>query len=158
MKQVLKNATLAVASIALLIGSVAMMQKSKAAANLLTGKCGGVFNLRTAADGATEFGSTRSISASFIVDFDLNTATVASTRQNRIDANDNIWTQDVKINKSFNIAQDPDGMIGSYQVTINFIDGVSPDNPVFRLIPVNNNTTFLIQGKTFGATGVCQKV
>lgn len=158
MKSAIKNTAFVIASITLIFGSVTMMQKSKAAANIFTGKCGGVFNLRTAADGVLPIGNDKSISASLIIDFDNNKASVASTRQTKVDADINTWSQDMRIDKSIILEQDPDGMIGAYQITIGFVDGVSPDNPVLRLIPVNNSSTFLIQGKNVGASGVCQKV
>ena len=31
-------------------------------------------------------------------------------------------------------------------------------NIIFNLLPVNSGGTYLIQGVTFGATGVCQKI
>jgi hypothetical protein len=155
MKSLVKNATFVIASIALLAGSAIMMQKSKAAVNIFTGKCGGVFNTRTAADGVINDGDTSGISATVILDFDANKINVAATRQTSVVGGDDTWTQRIDLDTAMLVEADTDGMIGAYQVTFTLSNGSSP---ILRIIPVNSNSTFLIQGKNNGATGVCQKI
>ena len=155
MTSVIKNASLVVASIALIFGSMTMMQKTKAAGNTFTGKCGGVFNLRTAADGVILDGNTSGVSASVILDFDANKVHIASTRQTSVAGGEDTWAQQMDLDKPMIVESDVDAMIGAYQVTFNLSNGYTP---VLRLIPVNSNNTFLIQGKNVGATGVCQKI
>jgi hypothetical protein len=155
MKSIVKNTAFVMASIALLAGSAVMMQKSKAAANIFSGKCGGVFKLRTAADGVINDGDTGSVSASVILDFDANKVNVASTRQTSVVGGNDTWAQQMDLDKTMIVEADTDGMIGAYQVSFTLSNGASP---VLRIIPVNSNNTFLIQGKNVGATGVCQKI
>jgi hypothetical protein len=155
MKSLAKNTTFVIASIALLAGSAIMMQKSKAAVNIFTGKCGGVFNLRTAADGVIYDGNTSGVSASIVLDFDANKVHVGMTRQTSVAGGDDTWAQQMELDKPMLVESDSDGLAGAYQVSFSFSNGTSP---VLRLIPVNSTNTFLIQGKNFGATGVCQKI
>ncbi len=54
------------------------------------------------------------------------------------------------------IISDPE-LSGTYQVTAATQAEIGI-NLVFRLIPVNGGTTYLLQGKNVGATGMCQKV
>lgn len=128
----------------------------------LSGKCGGVITIRSSADGALEKYQGGDITASMILDFDAGTSIVAFTRQ-ELTTGGYTWTQKVYTSKPFkSVIIDPDGLEGSYEITLNFTEGMLPGdiarNPKFRIIPVNSGNTFLIQGKNFGTNGVCQKI
>lgn len=56
-------------------------------------------------------------------------------------------------NQSFIISA-LDGVNGAYLVTLS----LPQQDETFVMMPVNGGNTFLIQGKSFGAAGVCQKV
>lgn len=133
-------------------------EKSRAATTGLTGKCAGIFNLRTSADGSLSNGQTGSVNGSMILDFDKNIASIAKTQQTKVIGGDDIWAQAMRIDKIFTVVADPDGLNGSYEVIINVDSSDFGANPKMRLIPVNSGNTILIQGKNFGPNGVCQKI
>ena len=84
---------------------------------------------------------------------------ISLSRQQRIDGGEDQWRSENFINRSVTIIDDPDGISGSYELSM---ENFSPDEvlPIkFRLIPVNSGNTYLLQGKSVtGTTGVCQKV
>jgi hypothetical protein len=128
----------------------------------LFGKCGCVITIRSPAEGVLEKYQMGDMTASMILDFDAGTSIVAFTRQ-ELTTGGYTWTQKVYTSKPFkSVIIDPDGLEGSYEITLNFTENLLPAdigrNPKFRIIPVNSGNTFLIQGKNFGTNGVCQKI
>jgi hypothetical protein len=149
---------LTLTALAFFLCAILWNEKSRAATTGLTGKCGGVLSLKTAADGPLSNGQTSAVNSSFILDFDKNLASISKTDQTMISGADDIWVQKMYIDKTFTMVPDPDGFIGSYEVIININNVDFGANPKMRLIPVNSGNTMLIQGKNFGPNGVCQKI
>jgi hypothetical protein len=142
-----------------------------------TGTCGGVFNIGSIYDALWEYrgnsidygeGVSVLISMNFnTLKADLSAQTVTILDSNNQPLNNGGFGHDraprngeQKIrdiqkftDRSFTIAP-LDGVNGAYLVTLS----LPQDDETFVMMPVNGGNTFLIQGKSFGAAGVCQKV
>jgi hypothetical protein len=142
-----------------------------------SGTCGGVFNIGSIYDALWEYtgnsidydeGVSVLISMNFNTskaDLSIQTVTILDANGDplrnggfglsRPPANNQTKARSIKnySNQSFSIAP-LDGVSGAYLVTLNLPD----QSETFVMMPVNGGNTFLIQGKSFGAAGVCQKV
>jgi hypothetical protein len=137
-------------------GAFTMLRSGHAAPTALSGVCGGVFNLRTAADGAIQNGDEFSINAGTYINFTTNKISFALTDQAVDNLGNASWTQKAFTERSFTLIADPE-LADAYQMTIPSGSGLNT-TIIARLIPVNSGNTVLIQGKSLGATGMCQKV
>lgn len=155
MRLTLKITLMLSVSAFLIYASFVSLKNSVAAPITLSGTCGGVFSLRTVADGPAVNGDYVGVNAGAYINFTNKTISFALTDQT-VAQNGSTFSQGVITNKSFTLIADPD-LADSYQMTIP--QGADLDNDiVVRLIPVNSGNTILIQGKSLGATGMCQKV
>lgn len=150
-----KSVLLLLLSAVLISASVIMLKHTQAAPISLSGTCGGVFNLRTAADGELQNGDQVSINAGTYINFTNNKISFSLTDQTA-GQNSVTFAQKAFTNKSFTLIADPE-LADAYEMTIPADDRLNAPITV-RLIPVNSGNTILIQGKTLGATGMCQKV
>jgi hypothetical protein len=146
---------LLIASAILLVGAFKFIGKTNATLSTPTGKCGFVFNTRTAADGQLSDLEEAGLSAGGVIDFDNRLVSMSSTRQKMIHGAPDVWTTVARMNLTFTIVADPDGVPGALQIQVPKGDGSSH---YLRIIPVNSSNTFLIQGMNLGATGICQKI
>lgn len=134
----------------------------------ITGSCGGVFNVETMVDFLYEFAgnsldeetTTALISMNFNsrkMDISLQkvklTNPVGSTLP-PLSGDKKIRDVTVYTQKDFTIADFP-GVSNAKIVSV-LVESNKPEE--FLLLPVNGGNTFLIQGKTFGAAGVCQRL
>jgi hypothetical protein len=155
MRLALKITLMLSVSTLLIYASFVSLKNSVAAPITLSGTCGGVFGLRTAADGAIGANDYVGINAGAYINFTNQTISFAITDQT-LSGGVTTFSQGNIVNKSFTLSADPE-LADAYQMTIPA--GADLDNPiVVRLIPVNSGNTILIQGKSLGATGMCQKV
>ena len=171
-----------IASALLIYVSFITLKHSNATTSSPSGTCGGVLTARTAADGVLNNGQVATINSGAFVDFTNNTISLVGTKQtanSRVpttnsssagavvsgtassvlmtpDPDLTVWTQQKMLNRSMTVIPDPE-LSGAYQVTANTLSDLGVDL-VFRVIPVNSGTTYLIQGKNFGSTGMCQKI
>lgn len=148
---------LMLATLALFSCAIFWNEKSRAATTGLTGKCGGVFSTRTSADGPLLNNQQSTLTVSIIMNFDTNKASIAGTEQKMISNGTDLWFQNMKLDKTMTVVNDPDGLDGSYEVVIK-MENLDLFEPKMRIIPVNSGNTILIQGKNFGSNGVCQKI
>jgi hypothetical protein len=140
----------------LIYASFVSLKSSIAAPITLSGTCGGVFNLRTSADGPLANGDTSSINAGSYMNFTNRTISFALTDQTIDLSGDSTFTQQFFLDRAFTLIADPE-LPDAYQMTIPAGAGLN-SAIIVRLIPVNSGNTILIQGKSLGATGMCQKV
>lgn len=167
-------ALLAVFSLILLFSARTQAQNSPSP---FTGTCGGVFNIGSIYDALWEYrgnsidydeGVSVLISMNFnTAKADLSAQTVTILDSNNQPLNNGGFGHDrapnngdKKIrdiqkfsNQSFTISP-LEGVNGAYLVTLS----LPQQDETFIMMPVNGGNTFLIQGKSFGAVGVCQKV
>lgn len=151
-----KSMALLALSAAMVYGAFTMLKTSQAAPTTLSGVCGGVFNLRTAADGAIANNDEFSINAGTYINFSTNKISFVLTDQAVDNSGNSSWSQTSFTDRSFTLIADPE-LTDAYQMTIPSGGGLNT-TIVARLIPVNSGNTVLIQGKSLGATGMCQKV
>lgn len=146
-----------VGSALLVYGSFIALKTSNATTTSTpSGTCGGVITVRTAADGALDANQSATINSGGFLDFTNGKFSLVDTRQTGRSGSQAVWTQRAITNRDMTIISDPE-LSGTYQVTAATQAEIGI-NLVFRLIPVNGGTTYLLQGKNVGATGMCQKV
>jgi hypothetical protein len=141
---------------------------AQTSSNPLTGTCGGVFNVETMVDFLYEFSGdsldNETTTALIVMNFDARKMDISLQKVKMANAvgrtkgpqsgdkktrNVEVFTQiDFTIN-------DFPGVSGAKIVSV-IVESLEPEE--FLLLPVNGGNTFLIQGKTFGAAGVCQKL
>jgi hypothetical protein len=155
-----KSLTLLMVSVLMICVSFITLRGSYAAATPLSGICGGVFSLKTSSEGVLPANDDAAVNAGTYINFNNNTISFALTELINgpmvNGAYDSSWAQKSFANKSFSIVADPQ-LADAFQLTIP-ADGQLSTTIVVRLIPVNSGSTILIQGKSLGATGMCQKV
>jgi len=141
------------------------------------GTCGGVFNIGSIYDALWEYrgnsidydeGVSVLISMNFntlkadlsaqtvnILDSDNKPLNNGGFGHDRAPRNGEKKIRDIQkfTSQSFSISA-LDGVNGAYLVTLS----LPQQDETFVMMPVNGGNTFLIQGKSFGAAGVCQKV
>ena len=152
---VIKPLALLAASAAFVLGGISMMRITNAQASALSGTCGAIFNLRTSADGPLSIsGDVQSgINSGAIINFTNNTMSYSVTRQKLVEGASDEWTSVSSGPKQFTIKPDPE-LNGTYEMAM----ADANINIVMRVIPVNNGNTYLLQGKSLGTTGICQKI
>jgi hypothetical protein len=157
-------------AIMVLITGVFYSNKTSAQAsnNLITGSCGGVFNVDSMVDFLYEFSGDslddETTSALISVNFDTKKMDISLQKVKMTNAVGRLKgpqsgdkkTRDVQVftQRDFTINDFP-AVSGAKIVSI-IVESPKPEE--FLLLPVNGGNTFLIQGKTFGAAGVCQKL
>lgn len=139
-----------------------------------TGSCGGVFNVNSIHDVLWEYvgNSIDSEGVSIMMSMNFDTRKVDILSQsieiNRVAGKgfgatlaprpEQVKTRALEVTSSVAFTIEPfNGVSGAYLTTL-----ISPfpgvENITFVIMPVNGGNTFLIQGKSFSAAGVCQKV
>jgi hypothetical protein len=141
---------------------------AQASNNLITGSCGGVFNVDSMVDFLYEFSGdsldNETTSALISVNFDTQKMDISLQKVKMANAVGRTKGPQSGDKKTRNVE-----VFTQIDFTINDFPGVSgakivsiivesPEPEEFLLLPVNGGNTFLIQGKTFGAAGVCQKL
>jgi|GEM_PF-6775791 len=144
------------ASALLIYASFVSLRNSIAAPITLSGTCGGVFSLRTTADGPLGTGDQVSVNAGTYVNMTNRTISFVLTDQADDGLGNVTFTQKAFVDKTFTLVADPE-LADAYEMTIPSGGGLNTAI-VVRLIPVNSGNTILMQGKSLGATGMCQKV
>ncbi len=152
--------TIGATAVSLLVAS-AFFVSSKTVAQSTTsaysGVCAGIFNLGNAYEVALKNPSTyddESINASIIIDFSTNKMSLAV---NEISTVNGARSYKLKVvtNKDM-VLTDFASMPGTKKAVV-----TSPDlggAVEVLIIPVNSGNTLLIQGLSFGSSGICQKV
>lgn len=176
----MRNLTLSkffiIISAALIALSLFLSNKSQAqnSTTPFSGSCGGVFNVNSIHDVLWEYvsNSLDSEGVSIMMSMNFDTRKVDIVAQNievNLDAGrgfgatlpprsgqEKTRVLETTSGISFNIEPFA-GVSGAYLTTL--ISPVSGEsNLTFIIMPVNGGNTFLIQGKSFSAAGVCQKV
>lgn len=122
----------------------------------LSGSCGVVFNLTNPAQALREYSMNsvddESLNALGHLNFDAMRASFTITSMVVSGSNTNLVERPV-VNAEIRVA-DSTAIPGAKIITV--LNGAQ--NIIFNLLPVNSGGTYLIQGVTFGATGVCQKI
>lgn len=132
--------------------------KAQTSTNNLTGSCGIVFNLTNPINAIYEYKNNsldlESLNALGHLNFDTLKASFTVTTLSISGSNSNLIQQNFS-NASMTL-EDSTAIPGAKKITVQ--DASSNNTIIFNLLPVNSNNTFLIQGVSFGATGVCQKI
>ena len=122
----------------------------------LSGSCGVVFNLTNPTQALREHSMNsvddEGLNALGHLNFDVMRASFAITSM-VVRGSDSDLVERPVINAEIRAA-DSTIIPGGKVITV--VNG--GENIVFNLLPVNSGGTYLIQGVTFGATGVCQKI
>lgn len=161
-KKIILKSSLITITVLVIFSSILIVQKTKAANGPISGKCAGVFSARNAADGLIAVNKESDVNVGLILDFDAMKVSIAITSQIPISGSDDIFKQKVQADKPFTLKADPDGLVGSYELVMNFADPKSNSNieqfPTLRVFSVNSGNTFLLQGKNLNSLGFCQKI
>lgn len=144
--------------------------QAQSAASPFTGQCGGVFNVNSIYSALWEYTKNsvdydEGVSVLMSMNFDTNKVDFSIQSFNVVPGRFGLSmppeagqkaVQDIQIISSIPFVIVPqEGVSGAYRVTL---DPNEIDPATFLMMPVNGGSTFLIQGKTFGAAGVCQKI
>jgi len=127
--------------------------------NPYSGVCAGIFNLTNPVNALYEYKNNsmdrEGLNASIYIDFTLNKATMV-INELVINGSDSAIESTVISQMAMTLV-DYAPLPGSKKI---IIDAISQgDNDItFVVLPVNSGNTFLVQGMSFGSTGVCQKL
>jgi hypothetical protein len=172
MKTLVSRSTIIAVSFALILAVLVSAPRTQAqtAASPFTGQCGGVFNINSIYSALWEYTNNsvdydEGVSVLMSMNFDASKVDFSiqsfSVDQGKFGLNEppaagQKKVQGIRIISSIPFVMTPqEGVNGAYLVTL---DPDEADPSSFLMMPVNGGSTFLIQGKTFGAAGVCQKI
>lgn len=142
-------------SICLLIAIFSLVPlKTKATTTALSGSCGAVFGLSNPTQALWEYSNNsvdeEALNALAVINFDDHKI---SYEMNSFVVNapgNSILSASTENNMSFTVTDHP-SIANVKKITLT--NGVA-----FNVLPINSTNTYLIQGVTFGATGVCSKI
>lgn len=121
-----------------------------------TGSCGVVFNLTNSVQAIQQYAinaiDDESLNGLGMLNFDTMTASMSVTSL-VVSGGASSLVERTGTNAPMIFAEHA-AIPGAKVVTVTYGGG----NLVFNMLPVNSNGTYLIQGVSFGATGVCQKI
>jgi hypothetical protein len=128
--------------------------KAKANSSDLSGSCGAVFGLSNPAEALWEFANNsvddEGINAISVINFDNSTMSYEITRLVITAPSTGEWRRTTFNNVTFTVSTHPS--IPKIKI-ITLTNG-----EIFNLLPINGKKTYLIQGVTFGSTGVCSEL
>lgn len=125
----------------------------------LTGSCASVGQLRTVGDGpfSDDPGETYIVNYSAIFNFDRNTVSVSFILRTKTTRDDDIYSERAARDSAFQLTADS-LLQGAYiaNISVSIPEGVIDGR--FRIIPVNNANSYLIQALDEDWVSICQKL
>jgi hypothetical protein len=125
----------------------------------LTGSCASVAQLRTVGEGPFSVGpgETYLVNYSSIFNFDRNTVSVSFILRTKTTGDDDIYTERTARDSPFQLTADS-LLQGAYiaNISVSIPEGVIGGR--FRIIPVNNANSYLVQALEADWVSICQKL